>query len=259
VLDRRDNQLHHEDETRIDFFDPQDAGRLCGHWKHKSIYLIPMTQAGYAGTASAMRPITLLETLSKLLMKTLLRRMNKVLLAHPILKGAKYSGLPGTDTTTPIALLHAACAQANIRTDQVWVYFEDKSKAFDSVPHDLLRRALERIRLPPAFVECYFGGCLTGRTALVLTSFGPSQRFAIKRGIPQGAVESLLMLNILYDVHLAAIAKVAVRNGFPTVASPLLSHKAPMLFVALSFTPMLALGARMARGRIRSAVWRQPG
>jgi ribonuclease HI len=199
------------------------AARKTPHsWRHGAIYLIPKTPAGFTGTANATRPITLLETLSKLAMKALLMRITKVLVSHPVLLGAKYSGLPGTDTTTPIALLHAAAAQAKARREQLWVYFEDKSKAFDSVPHDLLRLALERIKLPPSFVQFYCDGSLAGRTAHVLTAFGPSARLAMHRGIPQGAVESPLMWNVFYDVCLSALVTLAEANRAPPTPGPTL-------------------------------------
>ncbi|KAI9148570.1 hypothetical protein H9P43_010168 [Blastocladiella emersonii ATCC 22665] len=35
----------------------------------------------------------------------------------------------------------------------MYVYFEDKSKAFDKVPHSILRLALRRIRLPEPFIQ----------------------------------------------------------------------------------------------------------
>jgi ribonuclease HI len=179
--------------------------RTPKEWKKAIIYLIPKSASGFTGTAEGTRPISLLETMSKLLMKVLLERMTVVLLNHRVLTGAKYSGLPGTDTTVPIAILHAAATQAKFRRDQLWVYFEDKSKAFDTVPHDLLKKALQRICLPDSFIDFYMNGFLLDREARIITCYGLSDLVHVNRGIPQGAVESPLMWNIFYDVCLAAV------------------------------------------------------
>jgi ribonuclease HI len=186
--------------------------RMPKQWRHGAVCLIPKTTGGFTGTAATTRPITLLDTMSKLVMKALLARVNKVLTKHQVLVGARHSGVPGTDTTTPIAVLNAAAAQARASGRQLWVLFEDKSKAFDSIPHDLLRLALQRVKLPEAFIEFYCSGCLAGRTAHVLTAFGPSSTFPVARGIPQGAVESPLMWNVFYDVCLTAVHNLALAN-----------------------------------------------
>ncbi|KAI9164670.1 hypothetical protein H9P43_008529, partial [Blastocladiella emersonii ATCC 22665] len=132
-------------------------------------------------------------TASKVLMKILLERLHPVLREHDVLQGARYSAIPGTDTTTPIAILHAAALKARIEDGPLWAYFEDKSKAFDS------------------FVDFYFDGMLHGRTARVLTAYGLSDEVRIKRGFPQGAVESPLLRNLFYVV--CEINRLTVETG----------------------------------------------
>ncbi|KAI9188648.1 hypothetical protein H9P43_000069 [Blastocladiella emersonii ATCC 22665] len=145
--------------------------------------------------AANSRIITLLETASKVLMKILLERMHPVLRKHDVLQGARYSAIRGTDTTTPIAILHAAALKARIEDGPLWAYFEDKSKAFDS------------------FVDFYFDGMLHGRTARVLTAYGLSDEVRIERGFPQGAVESPLLWNLFYDVCLCEVNRLTVETG----------------------------------------------
>ena len=152
-----------------------------------------------------MRPITLLECASKLFMKVLVNRMNRVLANHPVLRGASHSVIPGTSTTLPIATLTAAMAQSRARRTQLWAYFEDKSKAFDTVPHHIMHRALQRLHLPPAFVELYCDSILADRSACVITEYGLTDPITMYRGVPQGAVESPLMWNIFYDVLLCKV------------------------------------------------------
>ena len=187
-------------------------------WRQGVVYLIPKTLEGWMGSTDSARPITLLETLSKLLMKVLLQRIYAVFSQYDVLRGARFSGAPNTDTTVPIAILHALAASASADGRELWVYLEDKSKAFDTVPHDLLRAALERLHFPPEFVEFYCDGVLQERTVRVLTAYGPSDEVKIERGIPQGAVESPLMFNIFYDAILCAVAAQFPNGGVPLVA-----------------------------------------
>jgi hypothetical protein len=138
------------------------------------IHLIPKTPTGFDGTVSNMRPISLLETVGKLLMKVLLNRIHRVNAQHGELRGARYSGAPGTCTTAPISILRAAAGQAALHGREQWVYLEDKSKAFDTVPHPLLKLAMRRIRLPQDFIDFYIAGFLEHRSAQVNTGHSAS-------------------------------------------------------------------------------------
>ena len=176
-------------------------------WREGLILLIPKTSSGYTGSILSMRPITLLESASKLLMKIIVQRIFTVIKGSnvKIVKGAYHSVLPGTDTMGPISILSAALSQSHMRKQSLWVYFEDKSKAFDSVPHYVLRLALQRLRFPPSFIQFYCDGILNDRNAQVITSYGLSDKLIMHRGIPQGAVESPLMWILFYDVLLTQI------------------------------------------------------
>ena len=179
--------------------------RVPQAWKEGVMVLVPKKPVGYAGSANDMRPITLLECASKLFMKVLTTRMMKVLTDHDVLLGARHSVLPGTSTTLPIATLAAAMSQACACHTQLWVYFEDKTKAFDTVLHHILRLALKRLRIPDAFIDLYCDSMLTGRTARIKTEYGLTDPIQMHRGIPQGAVESPLMWAIFYDVLLSRV------------------------------------------------------
>jgi hypothetical protein len=194
-----------------------ERGEFPTDWSKAIVYLIPKTTNGYTGWAEGTRPISLLETMSKLIMKIIIERMTKVMIKYEVLRCAKFSGLPGTSTTVPITVLHAAVAQAKYEQQPLWVYFEDKSKAFDTVPHSLLELAFRRIRLPEKFIRFYMDKILKGRSAKVITAYGLSDPIEVLRGIPQGGVESPLVWNIYYDAGLCHIDK-EFRSG--TIATP---------------------------------------
>jgi hypothetical protein len=213
-----------------------ERGRVPRDWREGVIILIPKTASAFTGTVDGMRPITLLETLSKLLMNVLQRRIYNVTTNHQVLRGARYYGAPGTSTTAPIALLHAAASQAAQARSDLWVYMESKSKAYDCVPHIFLLAAMERIHLHASLTQFYFKGFLKDRKARVLTAYGPTENFDVHRGIPQGGVESPFLFNVFYDVLLCALNNDPAIRGVEIKATAGPRAYSPPVDVLGSFT-----------------------
>ncbi|RHZ78768.1 hypothetical protein Glove_156g37 [Diversispora epigaea] len=72
---------------------------------------------------------------------------NKVLASH------NYVGLPGDDTQSPIHIINNIMEDARANERELWVMFQDMSKAFDSVNTDSLQAALKRIKIPEQFIK----------------------------------------------------------------------------------------------------------
>ena len=87
---------------------------------------------------------------------------------------------------------------ARQKNNELWVLFQDMRKAFDSVGLDMLRKSLERIKLPKnstSFILSLF----EKRKIKVITNYGLTSEFEAKDGLDQGEVISLLAWRIFYD------------------------------------------------------------
>ncbi|KAJ3362109.1 hypothetical protein GGF31_001816 [Allomyces arbusculus] len=150
-------------------------------WLEGTIHLVPKTQDRWSSTASAMRPITLLQYAPKLCLRVLVDRMYGVLARRDVLRRTVDSVLLGTDTGGLIAALGAAVTQARGHSNPC------------------------SIRLPEPFIWFYMDGMLANRRARVVTAYGVSGSVTLHRGIPQGSIESPLLWAIFYDVVLALV------------------------------------------------------
>ncbi|KAL7746133.1 hypothetical protein RI367_008545 [Sorochytrium milnesiophthora] len=119
------------------------------------MFCVPKSDDPFLGDVSKLRPITLLETAHKLMMTIIIDRMSTVCTHHSVLRGLNSSALPGTSTDAPIATILAATEAARATGQPLAIYFEDKSKAFDSVGPGTLERSLRRMKLPDTFVRMY--------------------------------------------------------------------------------------------------------
>src|SRR2546423_3190562 len=99
------------------------------------------------------RPIILLEYLRKLTVRVINTRLANLCLKHNILRGPNFGGLPGRTTKTPIHILHNTIEDARSNGKELWIAFQDMSKAFDSIGMTPLRYALRHIKLPPMAID----------------------------------------------------------------------------------------------------------
>ena len=80
-------------------------GKFPKKWKLEQIYLIPKSTNWEFNLAST-RPIMLLETFRKLVVRIVQKRLSKVLVERQILKGANFAGLSSESTMAPIHVLN---------------------------------------------------------------------------------------------------------------------------------------------------------
>ena len=116
------------------------------------------------------RPITLLKTLWKCLVKILTNRLSTILYKYQVLKGGNYAGLPGGLYQLPIFTLDSILNDASINKKELWILSQDISKAFDSVSLDMLDLALARLKLPSLFIK-FVCNLFSNRTNQVITHY----------------------------------------------------------------------------------------
>jgi hypothetical protein len=76
------------------------SGRILIKWKNATVYPIPKPH-DWECQLKNTRPITLLETAHKLMIKILNQRLSSIFFKHNVLTGKNYAGLPGGSCHTP--------------------------------------------------------------------------------------------------------------------------------------------------------------
>src|SRR5579859_3393157 len=146
-----------------------------------------------------MRPITLLECPRKLLFKILTNRLTKILGKNRnILEDFNFAALPGSSTIEPINILNNLIEDAREKNKELWIMFQDMSKAYDYVNRRNLSKALERIKIPKLFIRL-IKNAFNGRTNRVITDYGLTEEYKMCNGIDQGKIISPILWVIYYN------------------------------------------------------------
>jgi Reverse transcriptase (RNA-dependent DNA polymerase) len=173
-------------------------------WLRGKLVCLAKKDNGFSGKIAQLRPITLLETISKLFTKTFFARITNSLTRYLIPTGANTSVLPGTSTFDSLLPLSVFLNERKRTKREGNVFLEDKSAAFDSTSYSQICHALKRIGTPQNVIDLYLKFA-TQRKLAATTSYGLTPTFTPDRGIPQGGVESLLIWLISYDICLSKV------------------------------------------------------
>src|SRR4051812_26170741 len=126
--------------------------QIPSFWKLANVYPIPKPKP-WCCDLSNTRPITLLDTVRKLMVSILNRRCGKILKDNKILKGNQFAGLPESSTFEPVRIINEILTDANEEDQEFWMLSLDMSKAYDRVNIFMLRKAMHRLKLPIEFTE----------------------------------------------------------------------------------------------------------
>jgi len=101
-------------------------------WREAYVYPIPKPKE-WKFNLSKTRPITLLETVRKALVKLLTNQLMKTFVDHNVLKGMNFAELPHQSTFEPLQLLDNVLFDAKDNDKPLFIYSQDMSKAYDRV------------------------------------------------------------------------------------------------------------------------------
>jgi hypothetical protein len=140
------------------------------------------------------RPITIASLLIRIYNKILARRMQSIFRTNSRQTGFK----PVNGVGQNVALLHSLLRHARTNKNNLFVCLLDVSKAFDSVPHESIKRALLRNGCPSDFIDLIENQYENSYTALSYTDRS-SPLIALKRGVKQGDPMSSILFNLVID------------------------------------------------------------
>ncbi|GET54559.1 RNA-directed DNA polymerase from mobile element jockey-like [Rhizophagus irregularis DAOM 181602=DAOM 197198] len=171
------------------------------------------------------RPITLLETVRKCVVKVVTTRLSIILADNQVLQGGNFAGLPGGSTDIPIKMLDSIIHQRRFdKSDnqELWIVSQDISKAFDSIDLNMLKLALVHLHITPLLIK-FIINLFTRRNNKIITHHGDTPGYRVRIGIDQGEIISLLLWVIYLDPLLTTLNREAC-DPFILKSSALLDY-----------------------------------
>ena len=172
-------------------------------WKQAYIYPIPKPSEWQCDITKT-RPLTLLDTLRKAVMKIITNQLSNIMARYSVLKGNNFAGLPGGSTEILIKVMNMIIEDAKEHHKPIWILLQDLFKAYDRVDLDILRKAMEQLKISTSCINFILDFFIDRKNA-VITKGGLSDLYDVKIGIDQGEVISPLLWCIYFDSLLCAI------------------------------------------------------
>ena len=149
---------------------------------------------------SNWRPITISSILLRLFNKIVGYRMSRFFKIDKRQLGFQ----PINGCSMNILWLHNLLKHARLYKRDLYVCLIDVAKAFDSVPHDSIFRALTRHRAPPAFIDLVRDQYHDSATSIAYKNLS-SRKIKFLRGVKQGDSLSPLLFNLVIDELMALV------------------------------------------------------
>jgi hypothetical protein len=155
--------------------------------------LIPKGKVGLDNIGK-WRPITIGSLLLRCYCKVLTRRISHGVKIHPLQNAFQPKDGCGFNT----GLLNAIAKDARLRRKGLCWIMLDIEKAFDSVSHHTIRRALKRFNIPKALRKVIFD-LYDGASTVIETAAGRTRPLSLNSGVKQGCPLSPILFNMIMD------------------------------------------------------------
>ncbi|KAI5708544.1 hypothetical protein M8J77_024913 [Diaphorina citri] len=181
----------------------------CFPCDYKNAIIIPLFKKGEQHSIKNYRPISLLNTISKIFEKLMHSRLMNHLQKHKLLSDVQFGFVNNRSTSDAISNFLAELYLSLYQTKSAIGIFCDLSKAFDCVGHAHLLHKLESYGVRGKTLD-WFTSYLSDRTQQVsIETLSPqgtcegvlSSRGRVERGVPQGSILGpLLFLLYVNDI-----------------------------------------------------------
>ena len=171
------------------------TGTVPPAWKHSLVLPLPKPQKPLSSVAS-FRPISLLSCMSKVLERLVCSRLSFFLETTGGVRKSQGGFRRRLSAVDQFARLEAAIRTSLARRESMVVVFCDLSSAFDSVWHSALLYKLSRVGVKGTLLA-WLSSYLSGRSFQVFYEGAISTRRPVATGVPQGAVLSPLLFNVM--------------------------------------------------------------
>ncbi|GFS86880.1 retrovirus-related Pol polyprotein from type-2 retrotransposable element R2DM, partial [Nephila pilipes] len=141
------------------------------------------------------RPIALSNTIYKLFMKCLTRKLQDWCEFNQVLCSAQKGFTPHDGIIEHNFLLAQSLKTAKRNKTDVFLAFLDISNAFGSIPHEVIFKVMEREGVDAEF-STMIENIYLGSSTCVLTEDGPTEPIPILRGVKQGCPLSGILFNL---------------------------------------------------------------
>ena len=160
-------------------------------WK-RSVF-IPIPKTGNAKECSSYCTVALISHTGKAMLKILQVRLQQYM--NHDFPDFQAGFRKGRDTRDEIANIFWIFRKAREFQKNIYFYFIDYTKSFDSVDHNKLWKILQEMGIPDC-LTCLLKNLHAGQEATVRTGYGTTDWFQIREGVLQGCMLSPCLFNL---------------------------------------------------------------
>ena len=172
----------------------------------KQARVVPIYKSGEKDLVANYRPISILNTFSKIIEKVILTRLSNFFETHNILSNKQFGFRARHSTYMPLVLFIDKISQNKEKSRVSIAVYLDLMKAFDTINHQILLKKLNHygIRgLPLSLIDNY----LKNRSQYVIFDNVMSDTLPITTGVPQGSILGPLLF-LIYINDFVNVSKI---------------------------------------------------